>query len=65
LKGDINKNMFIDNPRDNSIKHLSEIHEYSTNNKIEKDQIKLYEEKEEVTTNIKNKQGAREATPND
>jgi len=57
--------MFIDNPRDNSIKHLSEIHEYSTNNKIEKDQIKLYEEKEEVTTNIKNKQGAREATPND
>ena len=55
LKGDINKNMFIDNPRDNSIKHLSEIHEYSTNNKIEKDQIKLYQEKEEVTTNIKNK----------
>jgi len=55
LKGDINKNMFIDNPRDNSIKHLSEIHEYSTNNKIEKGQIKLYEEKEEVTTNIKNK----------
>jgi putative protease len=55
LKGDINKNMFIDNPRDNSIKHLSEIHDFSTNKVIEKEQLKLYEEKIEVKTNVKNR----------
>ena len=47
--------MFIDNPRDNSIKHLSEINNYSTNNEMVKDQIELYEEKAEITTNVKNK----------
>jgi len=55
LKGDINKNMFIDNPLDNSIKHLSEVNAYSTNNKMVKDQRELYEEKAEITTNVKNK----------
>ncbi len=55
LKGDINKNMFIDNPRDNSIQHLSEINSYSTNSKMVEDQIKLCEEKLEITTNVKNK----------
>ncbi len=55
LKGDISKNMFIDNPRDNSIKHLSEINNYSTNNELVKDQIKLYKEKEALTDNVKNK----------
>ncbi|WP_457552062.1 peptidase U32 family protein [Desulfobacula sp.] len=55
LKGDINKNMFIDNPKDNSIKHLSEINHYSTDNKRVKDEIKLYKEKEDITTHVKNK----------
>jgi len=55
LKGDINKNMFIDNPRDNSIQHLSEINNYSTNKKMEEYQIELCEEKEEIKTNVKNK----------
>ena len=55
LKGDINKNMFIDNPMDNSIQHLSDINRYSTNNKMVKDQIELCEEKTGITTNVKNK----------
>ncbi len=55
LKGDINKNMFIDNPRDNSIQHLSDINSYATNNKRVKGQLELCEEKSEITTNIKNK----------
>jgi len=55
LKGDINKNMFIDNPRDNSIKHLSDINNYSTNEKKEEDQIEFFEEKEEISKNVKNK----------
>ena len=55
LKGDINKDMFIDNPRDNSVKHLSVINTYSTNKKMVKDQIEFYEEKAETTTIVKNK----------
>ena len=55
LKGDIDKNMFIDNPRDNSIKHLSDINDYPTNEKMLKDQIELYEEKSEITANVKSK----------
>ncbi|MCP3871610.1 MAG: U32 family peptidase [Desulfobacteraceae bacterium] len=55
LKGDINKDMFIDNPRDNSIKHLSDINTYSTNEKMEEDKLKLYEEKKQITANVKNK----------
>ena len=53
LKGDIHKQMFIDNPRDNSIQHLSEISHYSTNEQLVKDQIALYEEKEEITSRVK------------
>jgi U32 family peptidase len=55
LQGDINKNMFIDNPRDNSIQHLSAINNYSMNKDMEEDQIELYEEKEEIKTCVKNK----------
>jgi len=55
LKGEISKNMFIDNPRDNSIQHLSDINDYSTNNEMLEDQIKLRTEKELITSNIKNK----------
>ena len=55
LKGDINKNMFIDNPRDNSIKHLSEMSNYSTNSEMVREQIKFYDEKAVITANAKNK----------
>ncbi|MFH2057684.1 MAG: peptidase U32 family protein [Pseudomonadota bacterium] len=55
LKGDINKNMFIDNPRDNSIKHLSDINTYYGDEKKENDAIELYKEKEDITALLKNK----------
>ncbi|MBT3387281.1 MAG: U32 family peptidase [Desulfobacula sp.] len=55
LIGDINKEMFIDNPRDNSIKHLSVINSYSTQKKLEQDKLALYEEKKEITADVKNK----------
>ena len=45
LKGEINKGMFIDNPRDHSIKHLAEINDYTTGNSPEKDELDLYKEK--------------------
>ncbi len=48
LKGDIHKNMFIDDPRDNSVKHLSERVESSSHGEpSEKD---LYDEKLEIIT---------------
>ena len=55
LKGDIHKNMFIDNPRDHSILHLCEINTYSTNEKMEEGKLELYAEKQEITANVKNK----------
>ena len=54
LKGDINKDMFIDNPMSHSSKHLSDINNYSSNDEMIKGQIKLYEEKETLRTYIKN-----------
>jgi len=55
LKGNINKDMFIDNSRDNSIKHLSDINTYATNKKMEQDRLALFEEKKGITANVKNK----------
>jgi len=55
LKGDIHKDMFIDNPRDNSIQHLSDIHDYSTHDQLAKDKLALLEEKDDITTNVKHK----------
>ncbi len=54
LKGDINKDMFIDNPMSHSTKHLSEINSYSSSDKMIKGQMELYEEKEKLRTYIKN-----------
>ncbi|NQU88309.1 MAG: DUF3656 domain-containing protein, partial [Mariniphaga sp.] len=53
LIGDISKDMFIDNPRDHSIEHLSKINNYLSNDKKIKDQIELYEEKEISKTFIR------------
>ena len=55
LKGDINKDMFIDNPRDHSILHLSEINKYNTEEEIEKDRLKFYAEKEDIKTTVESK----------
>ncbi|NQU51520.1 MAG: U32 family peptidase, partial [Bacteroidetes bacterium] len=54
LKGEINKNMFIDNPMSNSIQHLSDVNIYSTDEQRKDAQIKLHEEKEETRTFVKN-----------
>ena len=54
LKGDLHKDMFIDNPRDHSIQHLSEINKYSTVDELENDQMELYDEKEAIKTSIEN-----------
>jgi putative protease len=53
LKGDINKDMFIDNPRDHSIKQLSEVDNYPTIEKMETDRVKFYEDKAELTAHAK------------
>ena len=55
LKGDINKDMFIDNPRNHSIKHLSEINTYASNEEKENGHVEFYAEKEKLKTYIKNK----------
>ena len=44
--------MFIDNPRDHSIQHLSEVNDYTSDRKLQQDQIGLYEEKEGIKTSI-------------
>jgi len=55
LKGDINKQMFIDNPRDHSIKQFASIDENSKNKKRLQDKIDYYEEKEDIITRVKQK----------
>ncbi|MCK5852781.1 DUF3656 domain-containing protein, partial [bacterium] len=55
LKGDINKEMFIDNPMSYSSKYFSELNNYSSNDKKIKGQTELYEEKEKLRIDIKNK----------
>jgi putative protease len=54
LMGDINKNMFIDNPRDYSIKHFSKT-ENSSGEKLEKVPADLYEEKDRIGDLVRNK----------
>ena len=55
LKNRIGKDMFIDNPRDNSIKHLSDINNFSTELELEKASLKLYAEKDTIKKTIKSK----------
>ena len=55
LKGTIDKSMFIDNPRDHSIQRLSEVNDYTSDHKLEEDQIELYEEKEGIKSSVENK----------
>jgi len=53
LKGDINKDMFTDNPRNHSINHLSEINTYTSNEEKENGHVEFYAEKEKLKTYIK------------
>lgn len=55
LKGDINKDMFIDNPRDHSVKHLSVINNFTSDAKSEEDEMELYKEKEAIKSTVENK----------
>jgi len=55
LTGNVDKNMFIDNPRDNSIKQFSGITDGSSNQKLLAEKIEYYEEKARISTQVKNK----------
>ncbi len=52
LKGDINKDMFIDNPRDNSIKSLSDTDNYSSDEEMAKEREEYYNDKEEIFNSV-------------
>jgi putative protease len=55
LKGDINKDMFIDDPRDHSIQHLSEVNDFSNDEEKETAALKLYDEKDEIKKTVADK----------
>ena len=52
LKGDINKEMFIDNPRDHTIQHLSNSMPLATPEQLEKAHLALYAEKEAMKRSV-------------
>ena len=53
LKGNINKDMFIDSPRDHSIKQFSSIDDNPANKKLLREKEEYYKEKEANINNIK------------
>jgi len=53
LKGDINRDMFIDNPRDNSATHLAELRGSNSDEAIEHAEKELYEEKTGIRLFVK------------
>lgn len=55
LKGNISKNMFIDDPRDHSLKHIAEINDFSNEEEFEKAQLKFYSEKENFKKSVEDK----------
>ncbi|MCP4411549.1 MAG: U32 family peptidase [Gammaproteobacteria bacterium] len=55
LKGDINNNMFIDNPRDHSVKHFVQEKGYSSSEEIQSVKQQLYDEKTEIINIVKEK----------
>jgi len=52
LSGTLQKGMFIDNPRDHSIHHLSEVNSYASAAALELAHLELYREKEEIKTTL-------------
>lgn len=55
LKGDIHKDMYIDNPMSHSTIHHAEINNYSVEEEMSAAQLALYDEKEDIRTFIKSK----------
>jgi len=55
LKGNISADMFIDNPRDNSAIHLSELEGISSDEKLEKAKGDVYDERTEIITSVEDK----------
>lgn len=55
LKGNITKNLFIDNPRDNSIKQFSEFGDHADNPNLPYDKDEFYAEKERISACAKKK----------
>ncbi|NPE27351.1 U32 family peptidase [Methanococcoides sp. SA1] len=54
LTRNINRNMFIDNPRDNSVKYLSEMKDYESEDELVQIKSDLYLEKDILAKNIQN-----------
>ncbi len=52
LQGDINKSMFIDNPRDNSVKHFSQMYQATTIDDVKGVKQKLYDDKTAIIQNV-------------
>ena len=40
--------MFIDNPRNHSIKHLNELNSFASDEEMEKGHLKFYDEKDKL-----------------
>ena len=59
LTGDINKNMFIDNPRDNSVKHFTELKGYAegsaSDEEIQLVKQEIYDTKTDIITAVAKK----------
>ncbi len=53
LTGDINKEMFIDNPMDNSIKQLANIDEDSADKKLLQEKTAYYAEKDKINSDVR------------
>lgn len=53
LLGDINKDMFIDNPRDHSAIHRAEMYGGSTDENIERAKQELYDEKTDIINHVR------------
>lgn len=55
LKGDINKNMFIDNPRDNSVQYFTATKGYKTEAEVQSVKQALYDEKTVIIQTVEEK----------
>ncbi|WP_154140250.1 peptidase U32 family protein [Photobacterium damselae] len=52
LQGDINKNMFIDNPRDNAVTHFTKVYQCTTPETVNGVKQKLYDDKTEIIQTV-------------
>lgn len=55
LKGDINKDMFIDNPRDHSVKHFTKIYSCQSADDLQTVKKKLYDDKTDIIQRVESK----------